>query len=218
MQYIDLNEALELLNMGGWRIHGGRYGKKEGCKDEIVTGAEVVGDVLMLRHDRKSIASANSIKLSCKVEGGRDPHRLTLEGPAPTKEQRKKSDGGGWHHVQRIRPLIILIQDEIQEEARRAELERREREEQAARIDMERTAQKLKVERETEIRSFFRRQRTLLTRAPLVDIRFVNGSLVLEFEGGHRLSVSAEGEDYGGHCPKYLSIHGGDDHIDLLVE
>lgn len=216
MAKISLEQALLLVNAGGgWQLRSGRMTKGV-TPNTVVTGAEIVADVLMLRNGTEAIASVNIERLSVDVTEENRPRRLAFSGPFMVKQQRKKVDGGGWYEVERVGTQLLLVNAaaQIQHEAEMAEKQRRD--EQAARDAYRQAEEKATAEWTRHLAEYIARQKDRLRGAQFEDLCIHDGSsLTVRFSGGIELTVELRDREdpYDVNTNASIDIVIGDEHL-----
>jgi len=188
MAKISQEQALLLLNVGGWQLRSGRMTKGV-TPNVVVTGAEIVADVLMLRNGTEAVASINIERLSVDVTDEDRPRRLAFNGPFMVKQQRKKIDGGGWHEVEQIGTQLLLVnaaaqaqhETEVAEKQRLVEQEKKDAQRQA---DEQAAAAWTR-----HLAEYVARQKDRLRGAQFEDLCVHGDSVTVKFSGGIELTV-----------------------------
>lgn len=199
---MDLQEVVRVLNSGGWALVSGFR------VDELGRGS-----VTATLEDKELVLSRGDSQLRLpldRVKVGRHygrPHlsSLTLLTPRLVREQRKKSDGGGWHEVERWHAAFGFSNEDLaqknkihQEEQIRLAQQKRE-----AELQSRRQAHADRIER------FFKEQLVCIGDATVKKMSCGDGAaFVIEFSNGHKLFLDSFGLG-DGYCAE-LRIAGSD--------
>lgn len=211
MARISLEQALLLVNVGGWHLCGGRMAKGV-APNMTVTKAEVVGDVLMLSNISEVVASVNIDRLSVEVVGEDRPRRIAFNGPFMVKQQRKKVDGGGWHEVEQIGTQLSLVNAAAQIQYEAELTERKQKADAAAKTKAEEDRRCAEEERSACLLAFFARQKEQIAGSRVVDLIGGPMGLTIKFDNGHELNIELDGGDM---YDAWINVEGGGQKISL---
>lgn len=194
MAEITLEQAIALVNAGGWKIVSG-HDTECAKPTTTVTGAAIHGDVLHLRCDLTPVAAANIDRLTVDMVGEDRPRRLNFNGPMMVKLQRKNTMGGGCHEEERVSCLLLLVNvaAEEQHEAEQAKKREQARLEAEAKLAAER--KRRAEERDARVLSFLAHQKEQIAGSHVVDLIGDRTSLTIRFDNGYELKVVLDGRD-----------------------
>lgn len=209
MARISLEEALLLVNVGGWHLCGGRMAKGVSV---TVTKVEVVGDVLILRNGSEAVASVNIDRLFVEMVDVDRPRRITFNGPFMIKQQRKKVDGGGWHDVEQIGTQLSLINAAAQTQYEAELAEKKQKADADAKAKAEEDRRRAEEERSARLLAFFARQKEQIAGSRVVDLTGGPMGLTIKFENGYELNIELDGGDI---YDAWINVDGGGQKISL---
>lgn len=227
MTVILLGRVRELVHSGGWEVRGGRWATNL-VLPTAVTEALIVDNTSLMLWDKETPVTRIALDgLICELFDEERPRLITIRGPYRhfVRENRKKSDGGGYREVEKVDQVnqLILVHAETQaqldaEQARlREERAERERVAQQRRTEVEERARKERELQATErIRSFFDRLKVeivgMRVKEVLLNMPDQQEGFAIVFEGGHVLNVHLDGGDT---WDAWINLHSGPESISL---
>lgn len=183
---IELDEAVALLNAGGWVYDQWAVPRYVGVNTEqrafMVVEAVVSDDTLVVISRNGSAYRKQVDKLSFAVCGEDTPDTLEVTVTTKVKQQRSPYDGGGFtekEQINRHRYVNLAALERIRE---------RERKEQEA--QWEREANELKAARE----AFASEQQKRIGDAKVEGLSFDSDGLTIQFGNGYTLRVELAGD------------------------
>jgi len=189
---MDSNDAIELINKGGWELTGGRQYSARGHRKVVVTGAKSESDTLVIYTEEGDEICLSTERM--EIEASKWPHasELRIKLPYYVRQQRKKVDGGGWHEAERIGMGVVFTNSEASAENGRLAEETRKREREEA-----------KAEHCHGVNGYFQRQLELAGNGKVIDMKLEGYAAVITFENGHKLFFTSEGQG-DGYCASVL--------------
>lgn len=211
MANISLEQALLLVNAGGWRLRDVHLAK-EVMPNTVVTSAEIVGDTLVLRNGSESVVSVNTDRLLADMMDPERPRRIAFSGPFMISQQRKKVDGGGWHEVERIGTRFLLVNMAAQTQYETEQTKKREQSEAAAKAKEEDDRRRVLEERDARRSAFLARQKEQIGDSRVFELVATSSDIRIKFDNGHELKIELDGGDT---YDAWINIEGGGQKISL---
>lgn len=217
MAKISLEQALSLVNAGGWQLRSGHSAK--GVKPNmLVTDAEIIGDALVLQ-DGYQVASIKVERLLVEMIDEGRPRHLVFNGPYMAKQQRKVVDGGGFHEVEQIGTQFLLVNTAAQAQYEVELANEREQakaatrvQEIAAKAQAEEKRRRVLEERDSRVLMFLTRQKERIAGRRVVDLTGGSMGLTIKFDDGYELNIELDGGDT---FDAWINVDGGGEKISL---
>lgn len=209
----DIDQVNNLVKQGGWHIVPiGQLKTPPPFASFEVTNVIPVGDTLQFHGDGGQLIEIPLDRLVIGLEGD-EPRIIFFNGPRKVRQQQKKIDGGGWHDVEKILPLVRLdnpaaikkYRDEQEAARKRAAAEAEAKREAAAKLAAEQHAAWLE---ELEARTLAR-----IGKSPLTGLKLGKFGITLTFGQDLKLEIGLDGGDL---YDAYLALgFAGEEQIDL---
>lgn len=174
MKQLSIAELVAKLNEGGWVVHGGHAVRDLHYYKGKVTQASFEGDTLIEGDILKVEIEDRTFELHFHNSTLNNPWTIVVTHQFKRQQQRKQSEGGGWHEVTATGIELQIRNPVIEDNIRREQREREQTQKE------ERTRQ-LREERAERRRQFA-------------------ASLTRVFVGQKITNISITGEDLGGLC------------------
>ncbi len=219
---ITLEEALSLVNTGGWRLCGGRMAKEAAHLPISITEAKIIGYVLALCNGENIVASVNTHGVFVQMTDENRPRRIAFHAPRMISRQRKKIHGGGWHDVEQTVVVLELLNPAAQaqyavdcDEKCRVQKEATKLREQAERDTQRQIEEQAARDGEQRLVEYVAQQRDRLRGACFEDICIHGGSVTVKFSGGIELVVALHDREdpFDWRTDASLSIVIGGEHL-----